>query len=155
MTISISVACCCFGAWNNQALSRNLFGKSRPTNTLQKSFTKEIVDKTEAQMKFDLTYKGFDIVKAVKKILDKEDSKLPAAILWDDEPRSGAKLQRYLSSNRCYCFLRFGVACNGAFILDEMYHQLTSKPCKYLNLDLKVCAICKRPMIFESAFTFH
>jgi|GEM_PF-5802107 len=94
-------------------------------------------------MKFDLTYKGCDVVTALKRILGRDSGKLPAMILWNDEPRSEVKLQRYLSSiNHCY-FLRFGVACSGAFILDEVYHQLTSRPCNYRIPDLKARAISK------------
>ena len=105
-------------------------------------------------MKFDLTYKGCDVVTALRRILSQDCQKLPAAILWDDEPKSGVKLQRYLSSNRHHCVLRFGVACNGAFILDEMHHQLTSKPCKYLNLDLKARAISKLVRSSKHPFVF-
>jgi len=64
-------------------------------------------------MKFDYSLKGYDIVKAIKKVLVNPSDKLPALILWGDEPASMAQLQHYLKSKKQAVFLRLGVTCNG------------------------------------------
>jgi hypothetical protein len=94
-------------------------------------------------MKIKLAGKGRCITSALEVLTNsKNESVSPVMILWNDSPASQAKLLEYVS-NKGYHLIRFGIACNGAFILDEIYYQLTSQHCNLSNQDLKVEAISK------------
>jgi len=106
-------------------------------------------------MKFDLTYKGQPVVSTIKKIVAyRESEKLPAIILWDDEPRSERQLLSYIRSNKHYVYLRFGVACNGNFLLEEIHEKLASRACLNRDQDLKVQEIVKIVQGSKYPFTF-
>ena len=107
-------------------------------------------------MKPVLTYQGLDVVCALKKILaSQEHERFPVIVLWDDEPSSYNNLMRFVKiEGAIFSFVRFGVACNGNFILDEVYYLLTSLRCRQRNPDQRAHVISKIIRSRNHQFTF-
>jgi hypothetical protein len=95
-------------------------------------------------MKIDCSLIGHTIVEALKMLFQEANSdKFPMLILWDDEPVSMAQLHRYLKSKKLCVFLRLGVTCNGSFLFDEIYQQLTSRVMSHKDVDIKIREVSK------------